>query len=60
MIADNKTITLGLVGPRDFRMMHFSRDQAGVIGRELTRFAETCALGESGEETSQILQSGGE
>ena len=45
-----------MIGPRDFGMMHFSRDQAGVIGRELTRFAETGALGESGKKRRKFCK----
>jgi hypothetical protein len=44
-----KSIVLGLVGPRDFGMMHLSREQARELGRALTRFAETGALGEGGK-----------
>ena len=56
----NGGILLGLVGPRDFGMMRLTREMAREIGRALTGFAETGKLSEGGEETSQILQSGGE
>ena len=54
--VDNESITLGLVGPRDFWMMHLDRERAGAIGRALTGFAETSKLGEGREDVAQILQ----
>jgi ribosomal protein S14 len=50
------SVILGLVGPRDFGVMHLSREQARELGRALTGFAETGKLGESGEDSLQILQ----
>jgi hypothetical protein len=56
VLGADKSVILGLVGPRDFGVMHLSREQARELGRALTGFADTGKLGESGEAPPQNLQ----
>lgn len=56
VLGADMSVALGLVGPRDFGMMHLSREMAGEIALQLWGFAKTGKLGQGGEGASQNLQ----
>jgi hypothetical protein len=54
--CDSKSLTLGLVGPRDFGIMHLDRERAREIALALLGFAVSGELGDKGKAALQNLR----
>jgi hypothetical protein len=54
--CDSESLTLGLVGPRDFGMMHLDRERSREISLALLGFAVSGELGDKGKAALQNLR----